>query len=1104
MDYISILHSRYIINDNNNEYKICENNEFIIDKDNNKLFHLFEMPEKCKLYTVYLNNTANVLKVIIKIDINILQNLVFNGLHIPSRNLLFYFLRKNKNNQHLILDMIDTINIPVQYDSINHVSNNDNNKSNNDENDNFANKLNIKLYNYQIENNKWMLDLERNKKIFQYVDNNIIKINDLYVDIEKERFLFDYKYNKIKFDGGALIDSPGLGKCHHPDTYIYMNNELIQSKEIWSKYSSNVIKKDNEEFADCNNLYVNSLDEENNEIKSCKILKLYRQKINENIKKVNLSNGLNIYITNKHKLLTQRGWSNYFTNDDMVALPCIYLNSNQKAYDNNLVKLIVMNELNLIVKLKNKCYVKCKSMEELNIFNSIICNYCNLTGYISKKGDKYRLEYKNNELIEKIENYSISDIINGNVENKSVYIDFLVKLTKNRIYNNSYKKILEIDMIARGIQKCLQFKKQNRNTELYFGKILDNLEDKEICYVKIDSIENINYNGYVYDYYIEKHHNYVANNIICHNTICMISLAELNPSKLKLDNHNLVLENIKKDPQHLKSKATLILAPNHLCEQWKSEINDKSNINHKIILISTKKNFCNTTYQDICVADFVIVSFQFLNNPEFKNRWKQYHSCYHHSIMDETIKTMSLEYLRNENILEFTCPILPLFYFHRLVVDESHELNNLKNNEYYYQLINLIKSEYRWCLSGTPFQNGNIDFYNILNILTYSSTTDWLLDNNITKYIKNKLFRKNTNESVQHEFTLSNINRICINLDFTIIERIMYSSYISLNKNSKHNMYLKQLCCHPNLANKTKQALINCQTLEEINTGMIDYNINIVKQYRDDLNKCNNDLQENNISKTKLETLLNKKINLIDNIKKTETTIKYFKEVIPKMNSENNELENCVICLNKIEDDQICITSCGHIYCYECIYKSILVKKECPTCRACIKADDIIKVSSTKNKIENIINKYGTKIGNLIKYLQNLLSTTDERCIIFSQFDTLLSKVGKILTEYNINNIFCKGSVMRRNKSLKSFKYDDNYRVIMLSTKNTASGINLMCASTVIFLEPIYGTKDYIISTEKQAISRVYRIGQKKAINVVHFIVRDTLEEEIYNKYNVK
>ena len=52
MKYISILHSRYIINDNGNEYKICENNEFIVDNQNNKLFHLFEMPEKCELYIV--------------------------------------------------------------------------------------------------------------------------------------------------------------------------------------------------------------------------------------------------------------------------------------------------------------------------------------------------------------------------------------------------------------------------------------------------------------------------------------------------------------------------------------------------------------------------------------------------------------------------------------------------------------------------------------------------------------------------------------------------------------------------------------------------------------------------------------------------------------------------------------------------------------------------------------------------------------------------------------------------------------------------------------------------------------------------------------------
>lgn len=1091
MKYISILHSRYIINDSDKEFLICDNSEFIIDNNNNRLFHLFEMPEICDLYTIKLINESNILKVMINIDIEILKNMVLNGLHIPSRNLLFYFLRKNKNNQHLILDLLDSINIPVHYEC--------NNKS-----EQFENKLNIKLYNYQIENNKWMLNLENNKNTYQYVDNNIIKIDNLYVDIEKERFLFNYQYREIKFDGGALIDSPGLGKCHLPETYIYINNKLIQSHEIWTKYSCNIIKNENEEFAKCTDLYINSLDEQTQKIKYNKISTLYRQKVNEKIKKVILSNGIELNITNKHKLLTSRGWSNNFTLNDMIAIPNTYVQTETITYNNDLIKLLVLKELNLIIELKHKCYIICKSKQQVSDFSSIILNYYNINGFIIKKDKYFKLEYMNKDIISNLSKYSLDTVLNSTIENKTIFINFLIELTNNKFYNKSYKKMLQVDIIAKSVNKYLQIKKCNRKYSFYVGKLINISNKNQISFSNIASIEYAVYNGYVYDYHIETDHNYIANNTICHNTICMISLSELNTSNLNIDQHNINLDLVKKDNEHLKSRATLILAPNHLCEQWKNEINDKSTIKHKIVLISTKRQFCNITYQDISLADFVIVSFQFLNNPEFKNRWKQYHSCYHHSIMDETLKTLAIEYVRNKNILQLTCPIFPLFHFHRLVVDECHELNNLKNHEYYYQLISLIKSDYRWCISGTPFQNGNIDFYNILNILTYNANTDWLLDQKIVSYIKKNLFRRNTNDSIRHEFTLNDINRIIIKLDFTIIEKIMYNSYISLHKKSKYNMYLKQLCCHPNLANKTKKALINCKTLKEINTGMIGYNTEILEQYNISLEKCNNDLQGNDLSKHKLESLLSKKIELINNIKKTEANIKYFKEVIPKINPESttNKLDNCAICLTKIENDKICITPCGHTYCYECIYKSILIKKECPTCRTNIESSDLIKITNTQNKIDDIINKYGTKIGNLIEYLKNLLETTEERCIIFSQFDSLLGKVGKILTEYNINNIFCKGSVMRRNKSIHSFKYDDNFRVIMLSIKNTASGINLMCASTVIFLEPVYGTKDYIISTEKQAISRVYRIGQKKAINVVHFIIKDTLEEEIYDKYN--
>ena len=198
------------------------------------------------------------------------------------------------------------------------------------------------------------------------------------------------------------------------------------------------------------------------------------------------------------------------------------------------------------------------------------------------------------------------------------------------------------------------------------------------------------------------------------------------------------------------------------------------------------------------------------------------------------------------------------------------------------------------------------------------------------------------------------------------------------------------------------------------------------------------------------------------------------------------------------------MTKCGHIYCYECIYKCVTHTKKCPMCRISLSSDTIYKLELNTNNtsiLQQIINKYGTKIAHLITFLQDFIENTDERCIIFSQFDRLLCMIGKILSEYSINNIFCKGNVMQKNNSIDNFKFDDNYRVFMLSISNTASGLNLSCASTVIFLEPIYGSNEYIVNTEKQAISRIYRIGQQKDINVIHFIIKNTIEDEVYDDY---
>ena len=45
--------------------------------------------------------------------------------------------------------------------------------------------LNIKLYKYQQENYKWMLKTEQTSYMYEYLDNHIMKIDNLYINLEK-------------------------------------------------------------------------------------------------------------------------------------------------------------------------------------------------------------------------------------------------------------------------------------------------------------------------------------------------------------------------------------------------------------------------------------------------------------------------------------------------------------------------------------------------------------------------------------------------------------------------------------------------------------------------------------------------------------------------------------------------------------------------------------------------------------------------------------------------------------------------------------------------------------------------------------------------------
>ena len=70
---------------------------------------------------------------------------------------------------------------------------------------------------------------------------------------------------------------------------------------------------------------------------------------------------------------------------------------------------------------------------------------------------------------------------------------------------------------------------------------------------------------------------------------------------------------------------------------------------------------------------------------------------------------------------------------------------------------------------------------------------------------------------------------------------------------------------------------------------------------------------------------------------------------------------------------------------------------------------------------------------------------------------------------------------------------------MILSSVKNASGIDLSFVSNIVIFEPIIGNTLFLRDIEKQIVGRIYRINQTENINIYRFIIKNTIEEAIFN-----
>ena len=292
------------------------------------------------------------------------------------------------------------------------------------------------------------------------------------------------------------------------------------------------------------------------------------------------------------------------------------------------------------------------------------------------------------------------------------------------------------------------------------------------------------------------------------------------------------------------------------------------------------------------------------------------------------------------------------------------------------------------------------------NILRLKSRFNWII-------ITNDPTINELQKITKHLFKMSIVNNDVLNLLFRKINYNIDKSNIEtidLEYTPKEQIILKTP-----LFKKTHNTM-KCQLEKSYPLLFGDISIKFNKF------DCINSIKKEIIKRIQKKTqLIENKINLIeskknisesdinslkDKIKIMKNKIQYFQELFKNIcDDKENDLGSCPICYSDIKSDSVCITKCGHVFCYYCIVKSIIISAEnsidCPKCR-----EKLFLYPSSGfyviNDEDNDECQYGRRITYIIQKMQQNFQEK-KRTVILSKWGHLLKHIQNILKNKNIN-----------------------------------------------------------------------------------------------------
>ncbi|XP_050057922.1 transcription termination factor 2-like isoform X6 [Aphis gossypii] len=440
----------------------------------------------------------------------------------------------------------------------------------------------------------------------------------------------------------------------------------------------------------------------------------------------------------------------------------------------------------------------------------------------------------------------------------------------------------------------------------------------------------------------------------------------------------------------------------------------------------------------------------------------------------------------------------PLFHikWRRIILDEAHQIRN-KKTQTSLAVCNMT-SMYRWAITGTPIHNKGADFFTLLKFIRCHPFDDWdvwkrWVGNNdvagqhrLSLIVRTLMLRRTKQELSKYT-------------TFKIPTKTVHEIEIELSKEER-NAYEKLLQFSSNLF---ATYLYDRAAKEKVFDSSIKVQCKV--QYFQEESQ-----DKDKIFKDHPELLkLFRKFKNIDEIQTYHILVLLLRlrqicchpVLIKGPITEDNikDVENIPEDFNEVSE---CNLTNSDSYCNEDTrivnFPSIIDLSRLMSCLT-LNEEPAKKNPElyNDNKIfeKSWISSKIKKICDLIN--EKVLNGNNEKAIIVSQWPSFLYLIRENLSRYDVKMEMFSGTIpiLKRNKIIKDFDNPNGGpQILLLSLKAGGVGLNLMAANHLFLMDVHWNPQ-----MEAQASDRVYRVGQKKQVNIYKFICANTIETRILN-----